>query len=231
MFICMTQSLEEFIARNSWKYDAIVVEGYDGVGKGRVLEKISEILGVVPYRPDYNLWQKYDHRIIDRWKISGFFWDVFSHFNNSPLKPMLFDRGVISGAVYAEDDRIVKDYKKILRDMRVLHILVTCSLEDYEKYQELRGSRLADYEVCREYTKRYKDYFESAGVLYTIYENKYNEDTAKEVAQTCAGCGHYSYGICRHPDINSKVDKHRKRCRKSNDKEVQDKHDAEMQCV
>lgn len=231
MFICLTQSLESFINRNYWKYDAIVVEGYDGVGKGRVLEKISELIGVVPYRPDYNLWQKYDHRLTDRWKVSGFFWDVFSHFDFIPRKPMLFDRGVISGAVYAEDKRIVKDYKTLLRDMRVLHILVTCSESDYEKYQELRGSRLADYSVYEEYTQRYKEYLEDAGVIYTIYENKYDEGIAAEVADTCAGCGHYSYGDCRHPDINSKVDGHRKRCEKSKDKEVQDRHDAEMQCV
>lgn len=51
--------------------DAIVVEGYDGVGKGRVLNLLSELFSVIPYRPDYNLWQRHDHRYKDRWKVSG----------------------------------------------------------------------------------------------------------------------------------------------------------------
>ena len=54
-------------------YDAIVVEGADGVGKGRILNMLQDKLGVTPYRPDYNLWQLYDHRQKDRWKVSGFF--------------------------------------------------------------------------------------------------------------------------------------------------------------
>ena len=122
------KELLEYITSHS-SLDAIVVEGYDGVGKGRVLNVLANYYQVVPYRPDYNLWQKYDHRKIDRWKVSGFFWDVYSHFNQGRRNfsaPMLFDRGVISGAVYNKDDNIARDYKKLLRDMRVLHILVTC---------------------------------------------------------------------------------------------------------
>jgi len=55
------------------KLDAIVVEGYDGVGKGRVLNMLSVFYSKIPYRPDYNLWQKHGLEQPDRWKISGFF--------------------------------------------------------------------------------------------------------------------------------------------------------------
>ena len=205
--------------------DAIVVEGYDGVGKGRVLNLLSDFLSVVPYRPDYNLWQKYDHRNIDRWKVSGFFWDVYSHFNTSGDRkvPMLFDRGVMSGAVYNHDDTIAEDYKNLLRDMRVLHILVSCDEEDYIKFAEIRKSiSTVDYKIYEEFTEEYKRLFELAGVDYVVYENHYDESLSKQLSNTCEGCGHYNYGYCRHPKINCTVDSGNERCSFSRDKETQD---------
>lgn len=215
--------------------DAIVVEGYDGVGKGKVLDLLSEMYGVIPYRPDYNLWQKYDHRNIDRWKISGFFWDVFSHFKElyGELKaPMLFDRGVISGAVYNDDDRIAADYMSILRNAHVLHILVTCSESDYYKFQRSRGaSFIPYYQEYRDYTDRYIQALTKAGLPWMIYENSYDEEESIRLASTCRGCGHYSYGWCRHPDMNCRIDGDAYRCEKSGDMEVQDRNGNEMQCV
>lgn len=238
MYITLTKSLEEFIESNSSKYDAIVVEGYDGVGKGLVLNKLSEILGVIPYRPDYNLWQKYDHRKIDRWKVSGFFWDVFSHFSDyiNISKPLLFDRGVISGAVYNGDDNILRDYKGLLGNMNVLHILVTCSREDYFRFAEIRRSDiLPDYSICSEATELYKKAFAISGVDFIIYENHYDESISEKLSKTCRGCGHYSYGVCRHPHINCKVNPDSERCELSRDTEVQDMEvingGTEMQCV
>lgn len=215
-------------------YDAIVVEGYDGVGKGKILEEISKSLGVTPYRPDYNLWQKYDHRQIDRWKISGFFWDVFSHFGKGPLQIMLFDRGVISGAVYNNDPNIAKDYKKLLRNMRVFHILVVCDKEDYIKFLKSRFPDIDEFraefmwEDCSNYEKRYREYFELSGVEYVIYKNKFDDSLSEDLATKCAGCGHYNYGICRHPKKNCEVDPNSPRCEYSNDAEVQDEIGTEM---
>lgn len=219
--------------------DAIVVEGYDGVGKGRVLNVLANYYQVVPYRPDYNFWQRYDHRKIDRWKISGFFWDVYSHFNQGRRNfsaPMLFDRGVISGAVYNKDDNIAKDYKKLLRDMRVLHILVTCyNKDDYFKLSNIRSVADVDveYEWSRyqEYTQRYKRAFALAELEYWIYENHYDKSISDELSKTCEGCGHYSYGYCRHPDINDKTNPDHPRCKLSYDAEVQDRYVAEMHSV
>ena len=228
--IITDKELISYVTRN--KYDAIVVEGYDGVGKGRVLNIISKILGVIPYRPDYNLWQQYDHRQIDRWKVSGFFWDVFSHFNMTTEKPMLFDRGVISGAVYNKDYTIADNYPKLLKDMKVLHILVTCSEEDYYMFARVRGSvEKLSYEECSTYTREYIKCLSRADVEYVIYLNQYNESEVDVLKYTCAGCGHYSYGICRHPIINKEVDPNNSRCSLSEDKEVQDQYDPEMQPV
>lgn len=244
----MISSEKELLEFLKDKYmDAIVVEGYDGVGKGRVLNLLSKVYSVTPYRPDYNLWQKYDHRQKDRWKISGFFWDVYSHFTNihlTPMTPMLFDRGVMSGAVYSMDDHIsesiAKDYKTLLRDRDVLHILVVCDKEDFRKFQEIRSFYLNKdidglWEDYEEYTERYRKYFKLAGVKVVEYQNKYSSEDASSLLTTCSGCGHYSYGICRHPSINSKVDPSQLRCSLSNDKESQDREvekSAEaMQCL
>ena len=57
---------------------------------------------------------------------------------------------------------------------------------------------------------------------YWIYENHYDKSISDELSKTCEGCGHYSYGYCRHPDIDSVVDPHQDRCKLSQDKEVQD---------
>lgn len=207
--------------------DAIVVEGFDGVGKGYVLEFLSNMLHIVPYRPDYNLWNSHDHRICDRWKISGFFWDVYSHFQKGhrwSQAPMLFDRGVISGAVYNNDINIAKDYSKMIRGMRLLHILVTCSEEDYVAFSKIRNSQseLEDYSVCEEYTKKYIESLEVSGVDYIIYKNCFSEDECERLRGTCSGCGHYSYGFCRHPIRNCRVDGYHPRCEYSTEKEVQD---------
>lgn len=223
------KELDKIIVQSDW--DAIVVEGYDGVGKGRLLNYLSEKLGIYPYRPDYNFWQSYGLSQKDRWKISGYFWDIFSHFNNtSGSCSMLFDRGIISGAVYNHDESIALNYKSLLRDMKVLHILVTCDEEDYYKFSGIRDSQTpANYQLYETYTNAYKKMLDIAGVDYIIYENHYDESLAKSLSETCEGCGHYNYGICRHPSINKEVDKNSLRCRHSIDKEVQDA--PEMQCV
>ncbi len=227
------KELLDYIASHG-PLDAIVVEGYDGVGKGRVLSLLSNFFNVIPYRPDYNLWQRHDHRYKDRWKVSGFFWDVYSHFMEGHSRsgpPMLFDRGVMSGAVYAHDDSIAEDYKKLLRDMRVLHILVTCTEEDFSYFADVRNISHLDYKVCEDFTNEYKRLFELAGVEYVLYENHYDKSLAERLSSTCAGCGHYSYGYCRHPDINDKTNPDYPRCKLSYDEEVQDKYVAEMHSV
>ena len=136
---------------------------------------------------------------------------------------MLFDRGVMSGAVYAHDDSIAEDYKKLLRDMKVLHILVTCNEEDYYIFAGVRNSiSNTDYRLCEDFTREYKRLFELAGVDYLVYENHYDPSLLEKLSNTCGGCGHYNYGYCRHPDINSKKDSNHPRCKLSQDKEVQD---------
>lgn len=220
---------EDLIMKLSNHYrevDAIVIEGYDGVGKGRVLNALSTYYRVTPYRPDYNLWQMFDHRNIDRWKISGFFWDVFSHFNQHMDKVMLFDRGVISGSVYNDDMTIAMHYKEMLRDMKVLHILVTCSPEDYVKFCKARNPGYTESQLIEEcnkfadYTDRYIEALEMAEVDYIIYYNRFDDSVDNSV---CMSCGHYSYGICRHPQINDYVNGNDPRCNLSKDKEVQDR--------
>lgn len=215
-------------------YDAIVIEGADGVGKGRILNLLQDILGVTPYRPDYNFWQVYDHRKRDRWKVSGFFWDVWSHFDMHGEKIMLFDRGVISGAVYNNDIHIARDYKKLIRGMKVYHILVTCDEESFRAFQFIRNPHISDEEIeslwkdCYEKTNLYKYAFSKSGVDWVEYVNKYDSTVADNLLKTCEGCGHYSYGCCRHPRINHEIPKNNPRCEYAEEKEVQDRDDSEV---
>lgn len=236
--IKMEKNLFDAIYDVEYPWDAIVVEGYDGVGKGKLLSTLSSLMHVTPYRPDYSFWQQYEHHQPDRWKISGFFWDIFSHFMHDRVHTgttLLFDRGVISGAVYNKDESIARNYSKLLRGMRVLHILVTCSEEDYYKFAEVRGCDEHDkqilYKDYQEYTSRYHRYLELAGVDYLIYENHYDPELAGNLAETCGGCGHYSYGVCKNPKVAKAVDSYQPRCEHSTDEEVQDADDRKMQCV
>lgn len=207
-------------------FTAVVVDGFDGVGKGRVLDILSETFEVEPYRPNYNMWQSHDVKQPERWKMSGFFWDIYSHFFDGRLPnatPMLFDRGVISGAVYNNDYSIAKDYKYMIRNQKILHVLVTCSAEDYQKFANVRGvSEYPSYTKYQEYTERYLECFELAGVDYVVYENHFNDSLATSLSAICEGCGHYSYGWCRHPLKDCKVNPYDYRCLYSKDKEVQD---------
>lgn len=225
-----TRSLDllDFIYNN--RFDAIVVEGYDGVGKGRILDMISSTLSVTPYRPDYEFWQKYGLRPQDRWKISGFFWEIYNHFHlDSMGTPLLFDRGILSGAVYNNDPNIAKDYKSLLKGRRVLHILVDCDIESYVKFCKVRNPNITEEDIsleCQkfvEYQRRYKEYLKLSKIIYCVYMNTYDKDIADTLASTCEGCGHYSYGRCRHPNNHGfRVNPLQTRCSLTYDKEVQD---------
>lgn len=234
MAINSEDNLIEFINLLDPKPEAIIVEGYDGVGKGRVLNVLSKTLSAIPYRPDYNLWQKYDHRAVDRWKVSGFFWEIYNHFctnSNSKIEfpIMLFDRGVISGAVYNHDYNIAADYRKLIKGRNILHVLVTCSREDYNKFSIIRGSVESDsYEKCLEYTGEFLKCLEIAEASYVIYHNHYSSVISAMTENTCEGCGHFSFGWCRHPVLNCKADPNSLRCDLSVEREVQD-IDPEMQ--
>lgn len=233
MIIESEKELLSYIMKTGRDLDAVVVEGYDGVGKGRLLNILSERFGVTPYRPDYNLWQSHDHRSTDRWKVSGFFWDVFSHFYKQSGQILLFDRGVISGAVYNNDISIARDYKKLLRGMRVLHVLVTCEQLDFRRFLFSRTTNDVNVEEewqrYLDFTQRYIDCLEEAGVEYVKYENHYSKELHDHIADKCESCGHYSYGCCRHPEKNGmRVSGDQARCKLSIDKEVQDRDDAEM---
>ena len=147
---------------------------------------------------------------------------------------MLFDRGVISGAVYNDDLEIARDYPKMLRDMKVLHILVTCDEESYKRFQRSRFTKYLDEDDLEcmwlealNYTRKYEICFKEAGVEYIVFENQY-DDSLSRLSETCEGCGHHSYGYCRHPDKNCEVDPKSLRCELAEDMEVQDLDDAEM---
>lgn len=205
--------------------DIIVVEGYNGVGKSRVLESLQEYYNVGVYRPAYNGWTNALPKHY-RWSIFASFVDVINslHLTNFEGPPLLFDRGFFS-AIYNDVD-LIKYYKDIIKDLKVLQILVTCDEESYYKFLSVRDSKKTlSYEDCSKFTEEYRKAFSSVSATYVEFLNSYDESIGKIHASTCRGCGHYNIGdsCCKHPaQMNKEVSPHDPRCSLSKDKEVQD---------
>lgn len=217
-------SLRRFLSEYKPKY--IVLEGYNAVGKGRLIEQITEVFNYRVYRPDYSGWIRKLPREY-RWCIFSSFMEIVSSTNTSSATPILFDRGIFSGIVYNKDYQLAEYYPSIVKDSRVLHILVTCSREDYDKFLKVRNSsKELSYEDYLDYTKRYRKAFQLAGADYIEYVNTFDEGLHYE--DTCAGCSHYtSYNNkCGNPIAIQNgirnVSPNRKRCKYSVEREVQD---------
>lgn len=209
-----------------YKPDVIVMEGYNAVGKGLVTEQLLETMNYKVYRPDYNSWVQRLPREY-RWVIFSSVFDVLSNLGEEFSNVVLFDRGIFSGIVYNNDMSLTEYYKSIIKNFRVLHILVTCSEEDYNKFLKVRNaSKELNYENYAEYTERYIKAFQLAGADYIEYENIFMDTLNYQ--DTCAGCGHYTShdNRCHNPiaiknGIHN-VSHDRVRCEYSSQREVQD---------
>jgi len=238
LIIDSMDKLLNHIITNCFEYDGIVVEGYDCVGKGRVLTDIAYGLNTTVYRPDYTVWTPEFLGKEERWKLSAYYLDICSklhiprkslniqEFRNNPID--IFDRGVLSGYVYNHVD-IRKFYKEILRDYRLLHVIVTCDEYSFFKYLESRNNNITEQQKHEElfklavYTESYVNIAKELDLLACVYINSY--DQCKDNSNTCEGCGHYSYGVCKNPRsdyYNNTVNDNLSRCKVSNDEEIQD---------
>lgn len=222
---CRTiEELRKFLV--DYKPSYIVLEGYNAVGKGRLIEQITNTFNYRVYRPNYTGWVSRVPREY-RWCVFSSFMEIISSTGNNPELPILFDRGFFSGVVYNKDYLLAESYHSIVKNCRVLHILVTCSEEDYAKFLKVRNSnKELSYNDYLEYTRRYRKAFQIAGADYIEYENSFDDSLNYE--NTCAGCSHYtSYNnTCSNPlAIKSgiyNVSPNRKRCEYTSEMEVQD---------
>lgn len=223
---CKFENLEELLHYTEVvNPDIIVVEGYNGVGKSRVLEALQENYQVGVYRPAYNGWANALPKHY-RWSIFASFVDVINslHLTDFEGAPLLFDRGFFS-AIYNDVD-LIKYYKSVIKDLKVLQILVTCDEESYNKFLSVRDSeKNLSYEECSKVTEEYRKAFNSVDAWYVEFINVYDESIGKIHESTCRGCGHYNIGdsCCKHPACkNKKVSPDDSRCSLSKEKEVQD---------
>lgn len=216
------------------KYKIIVVEGWDCVGKSFVIDNLSRSLGIPVFRPNYNYWT--DHRLPQnlRWMIGASIFDMISskcvHIENK----LLIDRGILSGMVYTSPAvgigyrDLLASFPKVNDGFRenynVLHLIIGTDEQSFKKFNEMRGKpENFDYATVASKTQLFIDYARLLGLNYVKLMNTYNEDYASRVRDKCGSCGHYSYGVCRHPLTPGKtVNPFDARCSLSNDLEVQD---------
>lgn len=205
-------------------YKIIIVEGYDGVGKGALIENLRYFLGGSKvYRPDYNFWTKHQLPKSHRWAINAAYLDILKQTGEEPRSVILFDRGMLSGMVY-NDVGLSEDYKSLLGDLKILHIIVRCDRSSFYKFKEVRGiDDGSDYNACECCTELYIKLASEMKIDYTIFDNEYDESLGILSSRTCQGCGHYDRGKCVNPDVSyNEVSPYKERCEFSTRKEVQD---------
>lgn len=208
------------------KYNVIIVEGYDGVGKSTFMKGLADSIGGTIYRPDYIYWQSVGLPKGSRWIIGASFFDFMKSRSIQLTRPLLIDRGILSAMVY-NSPRLGKNYKTLIDEsgLSVLHLIVNTDEESYKKYCSMRGSEgiPPTYRIVAEKTKLFIDYASLLGIDYLTVNNQYSEDYARLVGGKCGSCGHYSYGVCQHPiHRGRKVSPDTPRCEESAQKEVQD---------
>lgn len=208
------------------KYDVIVVEGYDGVGKSTFIRGLLDTLGAKVYRPNYNYWQTVGLAPDQRWIIGASFFDFVNSGTIDFHRPLIIDRGILSAMVY-NSPRLGKGYLQLIKDsnLSVLHVIVSTDRDSYDQYKKMRGveGAVVPYEVVVQKTKLFVDYAVLLGLDYLTVSTKYSEDYARLVRGKCGSCGHYSYGVCKHPLHEGQVvSADQDRCDESTQKEVQD---------
>ena len=218
------ESLVSFIEEVKSNYDLIVVCGYDNVGKVYVENIISN--GKPIFHPNYSLICKNVNKE-GRWSFFMYFLTILNTFKDSIIKdkPLLFDRSSLCGAVYNNDIDIAREYSKMIKDFKVLHILVTCEEESYLKFCSVRDSDIKEsYDLYKIYTERYRNYLNIFNLAYIEYINKYDEDLGNKLSSTCGGCKHFKDGVCINRNVTDKssISYKSKRCIYSKDKGVQD---------
>ena len=146
-----------------------------------VIDKCSESLqnwGV--FKPDYLNWTAGD--IKDRWRFFQYALRIISTSNFVDMDPILIDRSSLCGAVYNNQLSIALEYKKLLKGISNLHILIVPDTPtDYRRFQKQRShfnpnDELLDYQEAKTLMVRYKDTLDLLGLPYIVFRNKFKEE-------------------------------------------------------
>lgn len=190
MKLATVSTMEELFGLVSDDLGLAIVEGYDGVGKGRIIRELVYNFGWKVYRPDYRYWNNHlDTK--KRWLIMRAFMDLMKITKMEDT--ILLDRAMMSGAVYAEDVSIAHEMSARIKDldMDVLHILVTT---DKDSYYKMQGVQLGEeiprmpYSLCEKFTDRYRRYMDEAGIKYVEFNNSFNVKVGNKSMGRCGGC-------------------------------------------
>ena len=199
-------------------YDAILVEGYECVGKGRLIEALSEKLKMNVYRPTYDFIRTELPRQY-RWIINWSYFDILRKTPGSLHKPIIFDRSMVSAAVYNCDRSLMKELATVSSGFKVLCVLVSAPVGDYEKFAEVRGTSPNRAEYL-EFLNRFYNYLDHSGIESAEFLNTFDEEYAKKVSGTCASCDHYDVKFCTHPAVHTAMEPTTPVCEHSKDKGV-----------
>lgn len=221
-----TSSLEKvvnLIQEND--YRIVIVEGYDCVGKGRVINYLRQRLpDNYYYRPPYHTWAKLVDKT-SRWAICATMMEMFQTFGY-PFHTLILDRGSVCGAVYHPTEALKETLPNIFDGLSIFHILVVTDEFSFTQFQTVRNSKeILKYEDCLEITNRYQQCLEELDHPYIIFQSFYEDSYAELSKRTCQGCGHYADGICVNCHslyFKQVVPPNQKRCNKSSKKEAQD---------
>ena len=113
--------------------DVIIVEGYNGVGKSRVIDYLQNLLDVHAYRPDYVGWFRKVPRD-SRWIASLAFLDIVKNQEFKLDHKLLLDRGFLSGAVYNNDMELAIVYKDFLFNCGTFNMRIRGEVKLYLYY-------------------------------------------------------------------------------------------------
>lgn len=178
---CDPASLYQDAMSNKYRFIALV--GADGMGKTYLADAL-QTQGAAVYHFDKEFFYNGTGKK-KQYFYNLFFWDVWSKLktNLEIIRPLVWDRTALCGAVYNGDLSVLKEYQERLKGERVLHVLVdgTGIIEDV---LERRHPDWSDWEKsqyidrAKLYTNRYEGYLRNCSELdWVIYKNMYDMDT------------------------------------------------------
>lgn len=151
------------------------------------------------YQPDYSFLYDFlprEYRGIVNWSYFDIMRKVYPPEKKLHIPdPVLFDRGMVSAAVYNKDHTILDEFVKKIDGYNVVHILVTALFKDYERYSTARGKE-PDLDRCQEYTGRFYDYLEMYKIKYYTMINPYDDTYEGTNTSKCDDCMDYHFPNC-----------------------------------
>lgn len=192
------------------RYNLAIFCGYDNVGKNHIMDIIAKKYKYNIFNPDYNFINKF-LPVNEMWSFFMYFLMIYKSMDNPKVdSPLLISRDVLCGAVYNNDETIMKEYSEIINKINHIHILIKCSKESYINLLKVRNPRITYFKILNEYenylkyTERYENYLNKYNLPYIVFNNEYNEITGEHNKKICGGCDYFKENKCINEIINTK---------------------------